>query len=122
MRVQPGPPGARRGAGSLLETLLALVLLGLLFPSLLNSLGVGMTLGLRIQRQQDYAYGAEWWFNRVELPTSLLALDAMPRATPDGEFRFSWETAPGPGGALFVSLNVSKASPSESSSVFFRVF
>ena len=111
----------RRRAESLVEVLLALLILALLLPSLWGSLGTGMSLDLSAQRAQDRLYGAEWWFNRLESPASLSALAAMPTATPDGALRFRWTAALGPRAALFVSLDVSE-NVRDAPTTFFRIF
>ena len=93
----------RRGE-SLVEVLAALLILGLVLPTIFQALWSGQMGALRLQRRDTCLSAAQWWFNR--LPRSGEPAD-MPRTTPDGDIRFSWESRRGRTGLNEVALTVS---------------
>ncbi len=98
LRTSPGE--------TLLNVLLALLILGTALPPILASLTHGLSADLQILRMEDQLYGANWWFNRLETPAFLSSLPAMPGATPDGGLQFRWLASVGPHGELHISLDV----------------
>jgi type II secretory pathway component PulJ len=110
----------RRGY-SLVEVLLALCILGAAVPAALNAFGVAFMSEIRLRALSSKAFGAEWWFNRLDLPVSLAALDGMPRTDESGRMRFSWETENESSGALRVTLSVSDGARGDVPLVMSRV-
>ena len=77
---------------------------------------------IRIHEASRKAFGAEWWFNRLELPVSASALDSMPRADERGKMRFRWETEDGAHGSVRVTLSVTDGALGDVPFVISRVF
>ncbi|MDR3264843.1 MAG: hypothetical protein LBT15_02415 [Synergistaceae bacterium] len=107
---------------SLVEILISLCALGVALPAILGSFGMTFSAGLRIGETVDKAWGAEWWFNRVELPALSSAMDDMPRKDASGKLRFRWETRGGEHEPLRVTLFVSNGSDTDVPLVVNRVF
>jgi hypothetical protein len=110
----------RRGY-SLVEILLALGILGAAMPAVLNAFGVAFMSEIRLHALSRKAFGAEWWFNRLELPVSSAALDGMPRKDESGRMHFRWETENESYGTLRVTLSVSDGARGDVPFVMSRV-
>ncbi|MBR1672579.1 MAG: hypothetical protein IJ702_06605 [Fretibacterium sp.] len=93
----------RRGE-SLMEALMALVILGLILPLAFQSLWSGQEGLERLRRRDTCLYAAQWWFNRLPRNGSL---SDMPRTTPGGDVLFTWESRSGNAGRREVILTVS---------------
>lgn len=105
-----------------MEILVSLCALGVALPSILGAFGMVFSAGLRIDRDVDKAWGAEWWFNRVELPALSTAMDDMPRRDASGKLRFRWETEGGGREPLRVTLFVSSGSNTDVPLVVSRAY
>jgi hypothetical protein len=81
-----------------------------------------VTSEIRLHETSRKAFGAEWWFNRLEFPVSKSALDAMPRADGHGKTLFRWEAEHGAYGAVHVTLSVSNGASDNAPFVTSRVF
>jgi hypothetical protein len=112
----------RRRSFSLVEVLFALGILGAVIPAALSAFGAVLMSEIRVCGLPRKAFGAEWWFNRLELPVSSVVLDAMPRADESGKMRFSWETEEEAHGALRVTLRVSNGALGDAPFVTSRVY
>jgi hypothetical protein len=112
----------KRLAYSLVEALFALGILGAAIPAAFSAFGSAFMAEIRIHEASRKAFGAEWWFNRLEPPVSAAALDAMPRADEQGKTRFSWEAEKDAHGALQVTLSVSNGALDDVPFVTSRVF
>jgi hypothetical protein len=111
-----------RRAYSLLEVLLALGILGAILPAAFSAFGAAFMSEMRIRETSRKAFGAEWWFNRLEIPVSAVALNAMPRADERGKMRFRWKTESDARGALRITLSVTNGAPGDAPFVMSRVF
>ncbi len=111
----------RRGA-SLVEILVALLILGLLIPVSFGAFGSSFMIGLRTREYADKVAYAEWWFNRLECPVSPISIEAMPRSDFKGRMHFSWSTIAGDYGTVRVALSVSNGSKSDIPFVISRVY
>ncbi|MDR2175505.1 MAG: hypothetical protein LBO82_06165 [Synergistaceae bacterium] len=109
--------------GSILpEVLIAACILGAVLPPVFSAFGSIFMSEVRVHEASLKAFGAEWWFNRLELPVSAAALDAMPREDERGRMRFRWETEKDAHGALRVTLSVSGRAWGDVPLVTSRVF
>jgi hypothetical protein len=114
--------GIKSGSGySLVEVLVALGILGTVIPASLGAFGVVFASEIRVGEVSRKAFGAEWWFNRLEFPVSPANLESMPRADESGRMRFSWETENEAYGAVRVTLSVSGETPGDVPFVTTRV-
>ncbi len=95
-----------RKAETLIETLTALVIAGLILPAVLDSVLMAVKAQMHIYRMENYIYASNWWFNRLEYPVTEAALEAMPVNLPCGKFRFDWVSERGIYGDLRVTLTV----------------
>ncbi len=111
----------RRGA-SLVEILVALLILGLVIPVSFGAFGSSFMIGFRMREYADKVAYAEWWFNRLECPVSQTAIEAMPRADSEGRMHFSWTAVGGDYGSIRVVLSVSNGSKSDNPFVISRVY
>ena len=96
----------RRRGDTLVEVLVALIVLAIVLPSLFSALGTGLLGVSGLRAAGERLYGAEWWFNRLERPVRPDALSAMPRGLPGGGLAFSWTSRKGPHGELWETLTV----------------
>lgn len=96
----------RRRGDTLMEILVALVVLAMILPTLFSAFGVGVLGVVRMKAAEARRYGAEWWFNRLERPVRAAALSAMPRSLPGGEVDFSWTSRTGTHGEVWVTLEI----------------
>jgi hypothetical protein len=112
----------KRRSYSLVEVLFALGILGVAIPAALDAFGAVLMSEIRIRELSRKAFGAEWWFNSLELPVSPTVLDAMPRADESGKMRFSWEIEEEAYGAFRVTLRVSNGALGDVPFVMSRVY
>jgi hypothetical protein len=102
--------------------MLSIGILGAVLPGALSAFGSVFMSEMRIHEASRKVFGAEWWFNRLELPVSVSALNAMPRADGHGKTLFRWETEGGAYGAVRVTLSVSNGALDDAPFVTSRVF
>lgn len=99
----------RQRGDTLVEVLVALLILALVLPSLFSALGVGLLGVSKLRAADDRLYGAQWWFSHLPRPVRITTLSAMPRSLPGGGLDFSWSSRKGDHGAIWVTLEVRSA-------------
>ena len=91
---------------TIIEVLMALIVLGIVVPASLGALGGVLTADLKVLESAYLISSAEWWFGRLTFPVSRDDVDAAPRADEHGKVRFDWETEGLHNGAIRVTLRV----------------
>ena len=91
---------------TLVEVLMALLVLGIVIPTSLGALGNVLTAELKIMDNACMISSAEWWFSRLTFPVSTGDIDTAPRTDRHGKVRFEWDTEGLDNGAVRVTLRV----------------
>ena len=91
---------------TLVEVLMALIVLGIVVPASLGALGSVLTAELKIHESAGMISSAEWWFSRLRHPVYGPDIDAAPRVDENGKARFDWDIENLDNGAIRVTLRV----------------